>query len=150
MIDRFAELLNELGQELGATLHPDRLGACKLKINDDITIQLECDGPHEKLLVASFICDVPPGKLRENILKDALKSNAVFAETGTLGYSLRNNKLALFKYFKLSALTGKVLAEFILTFIDKIQKWRAAVESGTTATLAPTSSTSSGIFGLKK
>lgn len=138
MIDRFEELLNELGEEYGLSLHPDRKGACKLKINETIHIQIECDAHQENLLAATFICDIPPGKYRENILKDALKANGPFPKNGTLAYSDRNNKLVLFSYLRMSNLTGKKLAEFLATFLDKANNWRIGVETGHTAHLVTT------------
>lgn len=150
MIDRFEELLKELGAEFGTSLHLDKRGACRLNVNENMTIQLECDGPHEKLLVATFICDLPPGKFRENILRDALKANGPFPENGTLGYSSKNNQLALFKYFKISETNAKTLADFLVLFAEKAGKWRQAVENGTTATLVSNAShPPSGMFGLK-
>ncbi|MBS0604654.1 MAG: CesT family type III secretion system chaperone [Verrucomicrobia bacterium] len=150
MIDRFEDLLKELGTEYGVTLHPDRIGACKLNINDAFHIQLECDAHQENLLVATFICDIPPGKFRENILRDALKTNGPFPLNGTLAYSDKNNKLALFKYLRLSNLNGRNLADFLTGFVEKANNWRIGVETGNTAGLVPTpTQSSSGIFGLK-
>ncbi len=150
MIDQFEELLNELGAELETTLHPDKKGACKLKINETFHIQIECDAHQENLLVATFICDIPPGKYRENILKDALKANGAFPTNGTLAYSDRNNKLVLFSYFRMASLTGKKLAEFLAAFVDKANNWRIGVETGHTSHLVsiPTKPTS-GMFGMK-
>ena len=150
MIDRFEELLKELGEEYSIALHPDRKGACKLKINETFHIQIECDAHQENLLIATFVCDVPPGKYRENILKDALKANGPFPQNGTLAYSDRNNKLVLFSYFRMSNLTGKKLAEFLVIFLDKVNNWRIGVETGHTSHLVTTSSKpTSGMFGLK-
>jgi hypothetical protein len=150
MIDRFTELLNELSIEFGITLHPDKRGACRLKIDNASPIQLECDQKQESLLIATFICEVPPGKLRENIFKDALKANGPFPTYGTLSYSDRNNQLALFAHLRLAHLTGKKLAEFLLPFLEKANSWKRGVETGATAQLSasPTKS-SSGMFGLK-
>ncbi len=151
MIDRFEELLHELGPELGTTLHPDRKGACTLKINEIFHLQIECDAHQENLLVATFICDIPPGKYRENILKDALKANGPFPVSGTLAYSDRNNKLVLFSYFRLAGLTGKKLAEFLAAFVDKANQWRIGIETGHTSHLVSTASKPvSGIFGMKE
>jgi hypothetical protein len=149
MVDPFEALLNELSVELGVTLHLDRKGACKLKINEMFDVQLETDAHQENLLVASFICDAPPGKYRENILRDALKTNWPFPKNGTLAYSDRNNKLVLFSYFRLANLNGKKLAEFLSVFIDKANHWRTGVETGHTAHLvsAPAKSTG-GMFGM--
>jgi hypothetical protein len=149
MIDRFEELLNELGAELGITLHPDRKGACKLKINGILHVQIECDAHQENLLVATFICDIPPGKFRENILKDALKANGIFLTNGTLAYSDRNNQLVLFSYFRMEILTGKKLAELLAAFVDKANHWRIGVETGHTSHLVSTSTKpASGMFGI--
>lgn len=150
MIDRLEELLNELGAELGTTLHPDKKGACKLKINETLHVQMECDAHQENLLVATFICDIPPGKYRENILKDALKANGPFPVNGMLAYSDRNNKLALFSYFRLASLTGKKLSEFLAAFVEKANHWRLGVETGHTSHLVSTSiKPESGMFGMK-
>lgn len=149
MVDRFQELLNQLSVEIGLTLHPDKIGACTLKTREDFEVRLECDPRQENLLLAIFICEVPPGKFRENILKDALKSNAFFPQIGTLAYSDRNHQLTLFTFAPLPLLNGAKLAELLNAFIDKAYQWRTAVESGTTATLVATSSkSSSGMFGL--
>ena len=149
MIDRFQDLLNELGAELALTLHPDRVGACNLKTKDDFNVKLECDAHQENLLIAAFICDIPPGKARENILRDALKSNGPFPQNGAIAYSERNNKLVLFTYFRLSNLNGRKLAEFLGVFLDKASSWRIGVETGHTANLiAQASKPPSGMFGL--
>ena len=149
-MDRFEELLTQLSAELGTTLHPDRRGACKLRINDTLHIQLECDPQQENLLIASFLCEIPPGKFRENILKDALKSNGPFPLNGTLAYSDRNNQLTLFASLRLSNLNGKTLGNFLISFIEKANNWRTGVETGQTSNLLTQQPKSSGnIFGLK-
>jgi hypothetical protein len=148
-IDRFEEILKEFSQELGLALHPDKRGACKLKINDTLHVQLECDISQENLLIATFICEVPPGKFRENILKDALKANGPFPAHGTLAYSERNNQLVLFAFLRLSSLTGRKLAEFFSPFIEKANQWRNGVETGRTAHLVSSSHSSTSVFGLK-
>jgi hypothetical protein len=135
MIDPFAELLVELGNELGTTLHLDKKSACTLNISDQFRVQLECDPHQENILVATFICDLPPGKFRENILRDALKSNDPFPISGTLAYSERNNKLALFAHLRLASLNGRALSEFLNAFIEKANGWRTGVETGQTSSL---------------
>jgi hypothetical protein len=135
MTDRFEELLKELSALLGIPLHPDRKGACKLVFNETLHVQLECDAALENLLIAAFICDIPPGKFRENILKDALKANSPFPKVGTLAYSERNNKLTLFTSLRISNLTGHKLAETLSLFVEKANLWRTGVETGHTAQL---------------
>lgn len=132
MIDRFEGLLKELSAELGVTLHPDRRGACRLKINEQFHVQLECDAGHENVLVATFIGELPPGKFRENILKDALQANSPFPKNGILSYSERNNQLALFERLPLSNLNGNTLANFLAAFIEKATQWKNGIETGHT------------------
>ncbi len=150
MIDRFEELINELGIEYDITLHPDHLGCAKLQFGENLFIQLECDAHQENLLMATFICELPPGKFRENILRDALKSNGPFPIDGTLAYSDRNNQLALFSYIRLVNLSGKKLAELVGNFLTKAENWRAGVETGHTAHLTSLETkTSTNIFDIK-
>jgi len=150
MIDPFQELLVSLGQQLGLPLHPDKTGACKLNIRNLFSIQLEYEPARERILIASFLSDIPPGKLRENVLRDALKANFPYPELGSFGYSERNNKLSLFLYVPLNGLTGPKLAALLAAFIEKATKWKEAIEQGQTATLVlGESSTGIKPFGLK-
>jgi hypothetical protein len=151
MIDRFPELLQELATELDIDLYPDKRGACKLVTEDGLHVQMEVDIRQESLLIASFICEIPPGKFRENILRDALKSNGPFPKNGTLAYSDRNNKLTLFSHLRIAHLTGRKIAEFLGVFIDKANQWRKAVDTGNTSHLITMTSPkpTSGMFGLK-
>ncbi len=150
MIDRFDEILNELGNIYSVTLHPDKVGACKIQFPEQFAIQLECDPHLENLLVATYICEIPPGKFRENIFKDALKANHPFAQNGALAYSEKNNQLVLFSYLRLASLNGRKLSEFIQAFIEKASGWRTGVETGQTSQLVSQSSKSSGtIFDVK-
>ncbi len=139
-MNRFEEFLRDLGDLLNTPLHPDRHQACKLNINDTLHIQLQIDPSKDSLLIVSFLCDVPPGKFRENILKEALKANGAYPRIGTLGFSSRKNQLALFQYLPLSELKAEKAADFLAQFIEKAEQWRLAVERGSTPppTLGPT------------
>jgi Tir chaperone protein (CesT) family len=151
MIDRFEELINELSLQLGIPLHPDKIGACTLQTKDGFEVQLECDRLQEKLLIVAFICDVPPGKLRENVFKDALKANGPYPQHGILSFSESNNKLALFAALPFTYLSGHTLCEFLNAFLDKASQWKNGVETGRTSELlsSQTSKPSRGMFGLR-
>jgi len=135
MIDRFEELLKELGDQYSIALHPDKLGACKLHIDNTLHVQLECDAHQENLLLATFICDIPPGKFRENILKDGLQANSNRAHGSVLAYSDKNNQLTLFQYLRLADLNGQKLADSLATFVERANLWRTGVETGQTHNL---------------
>lgn len=150
-MDRFEEILNDLGQLLGAALHPDRKGACKLNVNDVLHVQIEWQQQKDRLLLGCMICEIPPGKFRENILKDAMKSNSPYPAHGTLCYSEKNNKLCIFEFISLENLTGQKLLDHLQAFIAKAESWRIGVEQGQTHTLVPSvKKGESNIFGLSK
>jgi len=130
MMDRFEELLKALGQLLNVPLHPDHKGKCRLNVNNLFHIQLDPDPAKNRLLIATFVCPVPPGKARENILKNALKTNGAPSSLGTLAYSERTHQLALFSYLPFYELTGEKLAAFLAAFIQKADEWRMGVETG--------------------
>jgi hypothetical protein len=135
MMDRFQELLAGLGQLLGIPLHTDKRGVCKLSVRGELFVQLEFDPAHDRMLMATFICEMPPGKLRENIFRDALKSHYPFPTLGTLSYSERNNNLSLHLYLALQGLTPQKCAETLATFIKKASRWKEGVATGRTAEL---------------
>jgi len=140
MIDQFHELIYDLGTHLKISLKPDKRGACKLSYHNLFFVQLDYDPSKERILMASFVCDVPPGKLRENVFRDALKTHHPFPEVGVFGYCERTNKLSLFTYIPLPGLTAIKLATLLSAFIEKANKWREAVGTGQTALLVPTMS----------
>lgn len=149
-MDRFTELLSQLAEIIDTDLRPDVRGHCKININHQWNVQLEYFPDKEQLLLAAFLCDVPPGKLRENIFKDCLKANWPTAQKGVLSYSERNNQLCFFEYLSIEHLTGKQLASALDAFIEKAEAWRSAVETGLTADLVPAAKRSSGhLFGMK-
>jgi hypothetical protein len=132
-MDRFEEILKELGRIIDVPLHPDKNRLCKLNVSNALHVQIESDENKERILIASFICDIPAGKFRENILKDALKANYLYPRIGTLAYSERNNRLTLFEYAPYSNLNGEKFADILAQFIERANSWRIAIERGQTA-----------------
>ncbi len=150
-MDRFEEILKDLGTALGIPLHPDRRGACRLNINDVMRVQIEFQPDKEQVLLACMICEIPPGKFRENILKDALRANWPYPTNGILSYSEKNNNLSLFEHIPTANISGQKLLDVLNAFIAKADSWRKGVESGQTSTLLPSvKKGESGIFGLKR
>lgn len=137
MMDPFAQLLNDLSLLLDTHLSPDKRGACKLNIEDTLHVQLEPDATREKLLFFCFLSEVPPGKFRENVLRDALKANADPSTPGTLGFSERNNQLVLFANLNFSSLTARKALDFLHLFMTKAQAWKQAIATGQTSNLCP-------------
>jgi Tir chaperone family protein CesT len=129
-MDHFAILLADLGALIQVSLHPDHKRSCNLSINGELHIQLKEDENKDRILVATFLAEIPPGKFRENILKETLKENNLFPRTGTFSYSERNNQLALFSFVHLEGLKGDKMADFLEVFLEKAFSWRTALQTG--------------------
>ncbi len=129
-MDHFALLLADLGALIQVPLHPDHKRACSLRINGELHVQLKEDDNKDRILVGAFVAEIPPGKFRENILKETLKENNLFPRIGTFSYSERNNQLALFSYVYFEGLNGDKMADFLESFLDKAFSWRTALQTG--------------------
>jgi len=132
-MDRFQELLWDLGELIELPLHIDKNNACKLLLDEKLEVQLEMDVDGERLLVASFISEIPPGKFRENVLKEGLKMNTAYHPFGSFAYLEKNNTLVLHQYLQTSNLSREKLVEHLETFIDEAEEWRAALANGSAA-----------------
>jgi hypothetical protein len=149
-MDRFDQLLKELGDLINLPLHLDTHRVCKLNVSNLLHIHIEPDASRERILIATFITDIPAGKYRENILKEALKSNGLYPRIGTLGFCERNNQLSLFEYVSQISLTTQHFADILAEFIEKGVAWKRAIESGgTPPSVEPSRRSDRGIFGLK-
>jgi hypothetical protein len=129
-VDQFAILLDDLGGLIQVPLHPDHQRKCHLSINGDLHLQLTEDEQNNQIVCATFIAEIPPGKFRENILKEALKENTLFPRLGSFSYSERNSQLALVSHLSFTGLHGDTMADFLELFIEKAFAWRAALATG--------------------
>lgn len=130
-MSQFSRLLEEFSFVSGIPLHAETDDSCALRINNQFSIQLKTDPGQEKLLIACMICELPAGKFRENVLKEALKENALPAPNpGILAYVERTNHLSIYQYLFFQYLTGELLTEFLTALIEKIIAWKEAIESG--------------------
>lgn len=149
-MDRFAELLFDLSKLWNVELFADKKHFCRFHYKNELHVQLEFDEAKERILIASFLCEIPPGKYRENLLKEALKSNYIYPRVGTLAYSDRNNQLALFEYTYLQGLNAEKLAKILEKFFEKGHEWKIAVEKGTPLpSTSPQIKGRDSLFGLK-
>jgi hypothetical protein len=147
MIGQFEELLQALSKVFAIDLHIDRHNACSIQIQPHLIIQLQLDTSQENLWIFSKLIDTPPGKFRENILKEALKANALpDPRAGTLAYLAATNQLALFQTYPLSILNGERLGGLIGSFLELADSWRKAILSGQSS--PPSQETKPSPFGL--
>lgn len=131
MTSDFEELLSELGKFLHLDLHPDIYHACTIQMHPFLSVQLQLDGTQEYLWLFSPLVETPPGKFRENILKEALKTNGQSEPClGILGYISSTNELALYHRFPLNILNGERLAGILGAFLEMAERWQEAIKSG--------------------
>lgn len=127
----FHDLIHELGEFIGEDLTVDLNQSCCIEVNQILKIQLELDPPGEKILLMSKIVELPPGKFRENILRDALKANFLAEEkVGILSYLERQNTLVLCQDLYMHSITRDILHAHLMKFIERALKWLAAIEAG--------------------
>lgn len=130
----FNDLIYELSQILGEELKADLNQICPLVIDEDYHVQLEMDISGDSILIGSFICELPPGKFRENILKDALKAQFETKDKKSiLGYCEQINKLALFENVPNYDLNGETLFERLCNFVEQVKEWKEAIDKGKTS-----------------
>lgn len=152
--DLFGALLQELGRSLQiADLHPDRNNSCQIRLQDQLVIQLELDRSAQFLVLGTDLGDVPPGRYRENLFREALKANDMpYPLHGILAYSRKTNHLILFEKIFCQDLNGTKVAGEITPFVEKAKVWKEALQSNAIPALnqAYTSEKrSAGMFGLR-
>lgn len=127
----FQDVLDGLSDELDIDVEPDLHGLCTLMINEKVKVQLEVDVTGESILMATLVTELPPGKFRERILKDALKANYLAEENhGVLSYTGPDNALVLALTIPMHGLTGKELYEHLSIFVERAQGWQKAIDEG--------------------
>jgi hypothetical protein len=132
---------------LNLPLQTDRNNACAIKVKHGVVIQLQRNAAQDKLLVGCKIIEVPPGKFRENVLKEGLKANGLpDPRVGTFAYVAPINTLFLFQEYSFDLLTtGERITGLLGPFIRAATDWKLAIERGfpaptpslTTSTLSP-------------
>jgi len=129
-MDHFQKLLWDLGEVIKLPLHVDKNNACKILLNETLEVQLEMDTDEKQLLLIAFISEIPPGRFRENVLKEALKANNLDHTQGLFAYFEQENYLILQKYLQADLLSGQKLAEYLEPFIIEAEEWRTALAAG--------------------
>jgi hypothetical protein len=150
------DVLGVILQDLGAALnipglHPDEHNTCLIRLNE-VHVQIEMDQKSQQALILGVdLGEIPPGKYRENIFKQALKANGqIPSSAGIFGYSTQKDHLILFEMVDLKEAKGTKLAQTVTELIEKSQIWIEAIRSGNLPILSTASSSKgpAGLFGL--
>jgi len=149
--------LGAILQELGKStlipikdLRPDRNNSCLVRLKGGFEIQLELDRTGQSLVIGCDLGSIPPGKYRENLFREALKSNGLpHPRFGTFAYSKQTDHLVLFDTLNAKDLSGENVAEYLVHFVDKLIIWRNAIDGSNIPTISSIrTSKLGGIFGL--
>jgi hypothetical protein len=128
-MNKLEMLLQDLKDEIPVELHVDVKNACTVLFDKKIKLQMEIDKPEIHLILLAYIQEIPAGKFREKVLKDALKYNNRYPRTGTLGYIEKKNELCIYDKVLLEGLTGKKLYTRLLDLFDVTALWQKALNA---------------------
>jgi Tir chaperone protein (CesT) family len=151
--DLFESLLQELGEAMKiANLHPDSNNSCLIRLKSGLKIQLELDKKGDFLILGTDLGVVPSGKYREDLFREALKSNDTpYPLHGIFSYSKKTDHLILFEKIPLKDLNGGKIATAITPFVEKATVWKEAIEhNDIPVTQSFTSGKQTGMFGLSR
>lgn len=126
----FEELLLYLSEKFEVNLKVDKDDSCAIQIDEKYILQLEMDFANHRLIIASFISIIDPGKFRENILVNALKANHLPTRVGNFGFLQESSELILHHFFPLLNLTGKMVATYLTEMTYIASSWKSAIEQG--------------------
>ena len=127
----YKDLIADLSERLGIEIYPDLNNVVVLKIEKSVKIHIEADDVEEFLILGAFIDELPPGKFRENILKNGLKANyLVNKNPAILSYLGRENILTLHRRYLIDSIDVEELITQIKAITERAQKWQASIESG--------------------
>lgn len=151
--DAFSSILQELGKLLKIPkLEPDQNNACLIKFPNNASIQIELDRSGQNIFLGFDLGSVAPGRYRENVFAEALKSNGQLPPRhGDFSYSQKSDHLLLTELIPIHNLNGDKLLNAITPFLEKAQKWHEALAHGDipSSLQGAYSSRGGGIFGLK-
>lgn len=131
-MEAFRQILYDLSELLSEDLFIDKHGVCRIVFNETIVFQLELDPYEQHLFLISPIAEVPPGKYREQVFKEALKDCARSkGSEGVLSFAPTQNKLCYHLQLPLERVNGDRLATALEMAVPKVESWMEALNRGT-------------------
>jgi hypothetical protein len=128
---KYKSLIQQLSDRLKKQIYPNLHNVVVLFIENSVKVHIELDPTEEYLIIGAFIGDLPPGKFREHILKDALKSNfSLQKNKGILSYIGKENTLTVHTKLLLEKTTIDSLMQCLKDLTKRAQSWQEAFEEG--------------------
>lgn len=129
--DTWSDIVEQLAKVLQIKLAPDKNRACLLRFKNGVAIQMELDKRGENVLMVSDLGQVPQGRYRENLFREALKANGLpLPLHGIFAFGAKTESLLLYNSLSIEELTGQKLAEALTPFSQKAELWKNAITSG--------------------
>ncbi len=151
-VDRFASLLEELSNSIHFPLRPDGNNSCLLRMPGGLQVQLEMYKKNDSFLIGADLGNVPVGRYRENLFKEALRANYLPPPRyGIFAYTQQKDSLILFSLLPLEDLTGEKIAAHLMPFTQKALQWQLAIKRGEIPEIEDTSKPAASmgrLFGL--
>jgi Tir chaperone family protein CesT len=149
--DLFGSLLQELGKAMKIELlRTEETPSYLFKYNNGISVQLELDQSGRSFLLCSDLGAIPLGKYRENLFREALKSNDLPPPLhGVLSYSQQTDHLVLFEKLPLAELNGEKIAAALQPFTEKALLWSEAIKHNEIPAIQGATPSPGGVFGLR-
>lgn len=150
--DLFSTILAEIGEALKIPdLHPDQSNSCLINLASGVKIQIEIDKKGDSILIGSELGTIHQGRYRENVFREALKANGMpHPLHGIIAYSKNADKIVLFEKIPLKDYHIEKVIAMLPPFLEKAKTWRDALARGDVPIVSYTSSSSSGMFGLRR
>ncbi len=122
----FDSILQELGSSLNIKdLSLDEHNTCLIKFPNGLEVYVEPAASGEDLLLYTKLGELPPGRYREDVLREALKANGFpYPRYGTFAYSAGNEQLVLFQFLPMKNLTGERVADFLTPLMKRALAWK--------------------------
>jgi len=129
---KFQDLITDVSKDLGVPLKIDQNGCVCILFEDILKINIEPDREEKNLIIFTPICELPPGKYKENILLSALKDNNKFPYFGIFGYSTKSSLLTFHNRLPIEGMKSELLISYINTFVKISLALKTAIERGQT------------------
>lgn len=129
-MDKFHQLMEEVGQSLSIALKPDENNACRLHLKSEVEMQMEPDVEKDRLVIVALVGEVPAGKFREEVLKTSLKHNNSYPRIGNFAYSEKKHQLVCFATLPFSTLTAPQLIEEMTSLATQANSWLTGLKGG--------------------
>ena len=127
---QYALILKSLESFFRCPLAPDANNACLIDLKEKgFQIQIEED-KYGNLIIATRLSEVPASRFRENVFKEALKSNRISPTSGIFGYSKKSSRMMIFITVNQRAITKEKLEALLPPFMEKAKVWSDALKNG--------------------